>query len=56
MAQWIKASDYGSEGWGFESLWALHEKLININAICGLYPSGFFISIYLCCYHIATLN
>ena len=37
MAQWIKASDYGSEGWGFESLWARH---YNIKLSC--YPFSCF--------------
>ena len=33
MAQWIKASDYGSEGWGFESSWAHQYKGNKIKGI-----------------------
>jgi hypothetical protein len=45
MAQWIKASDYGSEDWGFDSLWAhqLYSKELRRNETPEIL--GFFMSI-----------
>ena len=33
MAQLDRASDYGSEGWGFESFWARQNKITRLNTV-----------------------
>ena len=43
MAQWIKASDYGSEDWEFESSWAHHKKSIERKALIEISEVLFFV-------------
>ena len=42
MAQLDRASDYGSEGWGFESFWARHEiQNTTLRGVFNLSPTGY---------------